>query len=182
MYPSIYFESFWGYLNEFNIRWSKNSPEFKGLLVTHIVEFLKQIQNVGAGDENVQLKLFILSLSFGIQDWIKICCKPKGISFLKDPISRFLEFWKPQCQTYEDILRELVATLKREGFFSEIIIRDLREAHHAQEEESVVDKEFINEKLPCLEHALDESGPRNGPCGSRRGPHLPYCTGHLSTS
>jgi hypothetical protein len=77
MYPSIDFESFSRYPNEFDIRWSENSPEFEGLPVTHIVEFLKYIQEVKAGDEDVQVKLFILSLPFGIQDGSRVVANQK---------------------------------------------------------------------------------------------------------
>jgi hypothetical protein len=80
MYPFIDFESFWGYPHDFDIRWSENSPRFKGLHVTHVVEFLKYIEEIRAGDEDVLVKLFILSLPSFIQEWIKSCCKPKGIS------------------------------------------------------------------------------------------------------
>jgi hypothetical protein len=104
MYPSIYFESFWGYTHYFDIKWLKNSPRFRGMHVAHIVEFLKYIHEIEVGDEDVLVKLFILSLPSFIQEWIKSCCKPKGISSFTDLISRFLEFSKRQCQTYEDVL------------------------------------------------------------------------------
>jgi hypothetical protein len=37
----------------------------------------------------------------------------------------------------KDTLQELTTTLKREGFFLDILIRNLRKEHHAQEEDSI---------------------------------------------
>jgi hypothetical protein len=62
----------------------------------------------------------------------------KNISSLIDLISRFLDFWSPKFQTYEDILQELATTLKGVGFSPNLLIEDLRDAHHAQEEDPIV--------------------------------------------
>jgi hypothetical protein len=73
---------------------------------------------------------------------------------------------KPQFQTYEDILQDISEIFKRECFFSNLLIRYLREAHHAQEEESIESEEFINKEPPYLEHSLDEedyTSPRKEP-------------------
>jgi hypothetical protein len=98
--------------------------------ISHVVEFLKYIQRKGVGHEDVQIKLFIASLSFTLQRWIKIS------SFI-DLLSKFLKYCTPSLQTYEDTLQELTTSLKREGFFPDHLVEDLREAHHAQEEDSI---------------------------------------------
>jgi hypothetical protein len=72
------------------------------------------MHKVGDEDNYVQVKLFILYLAFGIQHWVTSCCKTKGISYLTHLISGFLEFYKPQCTTYVDILRDLIVALKKE--------------------------------------------------------------------
>jgi hypothetical protein len=56
----------------------------------------------------------------------------------------------------------------REGFFYDLFIRDLKEAHHDQEKESIEKEEFTNEELSYLEHASnksleDHTSPRNEP-------------------
>jgi hypothetical protein len=98
---------------------------------------LKYIQGVEVEHEDVQIKLFIFSLSLRLQDQIKVCCKPKGISSFIDLVGKFLEHCIPPFQTYENILQELTTSLKREGFFPDLLVEDLREAHHAQEEDSI---------------------------------------------
>ena len=84
--------------------------------------------------EDVLVKLFILSLSCFLQDWIKSCCKDKGISSFIDLINRFMEFVKPQCQTYEDALQNLTIALDNGGFTIEIVAY-LRNAYHIENKE-----------------------------------------------
>jgi hypothetical protein len=69
-----------------------------------------------------------------VRNWVKDCCKPKGISSLIDLIGRFIEYWRPYFQTYEDVLRDLTVVLEDEGFTTEIV-EDLRKVHHAQDQE-----------------------------------------------
>jgi hypothetical protein len=40
-------------------------------------------------------------------------------------------------QTYKNILQELTTSLKKEGFFPDLLVEDLREEHHSQEEDSI---------------------------------------------
>jgi hypothetical protein len=110
------------------------SPRFRGLPLTHVVEFLKYICEIEDGGEDVLVKLFILSLPSFVQEWIKSFCKPKGISSFIYLIGWFLEFSKPQCQPYEDVLRNLTIVLEDEGFTTEIV-EGLRGVHHAQYQE-----------------------------------------------
>jgi hypothetical protein len=144
VYPSIDFESFQGYPHYFDIKWLKNCPRFKGLPITHIVEFLKYISEIEFEGEDVLIKLFIISLPSFVQEWIKGCCEEKGISSFIDLVSRFLEFAKPQCQTYEDALQNLEIALEDEGFTTEIV-EDLRGAYHAQCQEPSDTEEEIYE-------------------------------------
>jgi hypothetical protein len=81
------------------------------------------------GGEDVLVKLFILSLPSFLQDWFKSCWKDRGISSFVDLISRFIEFVKPQCLTYEDALKNLVVAQEDEGFTTEIV-EDLRDVYH----------------------------------------------------
>ena len=104
VYPTIDFKFFLGYPHYFDIKWLKNYPIFKGLPITHIVELVKNISEIEFEGEDVLVKLFILSLPSFLQDWFKSCCGDRGISSFVDLISRFIEFVKPQCQTYEDAL------------------------------------------------------------------------------
>jgi hypothetical protein len=136
VFPSIDFESIPGYPNKFKGKWSENFPTFKGLFVTHVVKFLDYIRGMGE-HEDIQIIRFICSLPFDVQEWIKYCCNPKAIYSLIDLISRFLDYGNPQSQTYEGTLQELIAALEEYGFFIGHLIEDLREAHHAQEEDSI---------------------------------------------
>jgi hypothetical protein len=86
------------------------------------------------------------------RDWIKDCCKPKGISSLIDLISIFIEYWHPDYQTYEDVLQDLTTVLDDEGFTTEIV-EELREAHN---KEPIGNGEFVNQHPSNPEHALDE--------------------------
>jgi hypothetical protein len=77
------------------------------------------------GGEDILVKLFILSLPSILQYWFKSCCKDRGISSFIDLISRFTEFVKLQCLTYEDSLKNIAVALEDEGFTTEIV-GDLR--------------------------------------------------------
>jgi hypothetical protein len=132
--PTINFKKFQGYLHYFDTKWSSNSPTFACLPIAHIVEFLKYISEIELGGEDVLVKLFILSFPSFLQDWFKSCCEDRGISSFVDLISRFIEFVKPQCLTYEDALKNLAVSLEVEGFTTEIV-RDLRDVYLTQYQE-----------------------------------------------
>jgi len=109
------------------------------------------------GGEDVLVKLFILSLPSFLQDWFKSCCKDKGISSFVDLISRFIEFVKPQCLTYEDALENLTVALEDEGFTTEIV-DDLRDVYHTQyQESSDIEGEVYVENCQPLEEEQDFS-------------------------
>jgi len=144
VYASIDFESFQGYPNYFDMKWLNNSPIFRGLPITHVVELLKNISELEFEGEDVLVKSSILSLPSFVQDWIKGCCKEKGISSFIDLVNRFLEFAKPQCHTYEHVLQNLEIALEDEGFTTEIV-EDIRGAYHAQCQEPSDTKEYIYE-------------------------------------
>jgi hypothetical protein len=120
-YPSIDFENILGYPNEFDVRWLEDYPKFKGLVIIHIVEFFKYLWEVKSHHEDIQIKLFIYFLPLELQNWVKDCCKPKGISSLIDLISIFIEYFHPYFQTYEDVLQDLIVVLEEKGFTSNII-------------------------------------------------------------
>jgi hypothetical protein len=46
-FPCIDFESIPRYQNEFKEGWLEKFPKFKGLVVTHVVNFLRYIQGMG---------------------------------------------------------------------------------------------------------------------------------------
>jgi hypothetical protein len=126
VYPTIDFKSFQGYPHYFDAKWLKNSPRFEGLPITHIVEFLKYIDEIELEGEDVMVKLFILSLPYFFQDWFKSCCEDRGISSFIDLISRFIDFVKPKCLAYEYALQNLTVALEDEGFTTNIL-EDLRD-------------------------------------------------------
>jgi hypothetical protein len=157
VYPTIDFKSFQGYPHYFDTKWLNNSPRFGGLPITHIVEFLKYISEIELGGEDVLVKLFILSLPSFLQDWFKSCCEDRGISSFVDLISRFIEFVKPQCLTYEDALKNLAVALEDEGFTTEIV-EDLRDVYHTQyQEPSDIEGEIYEENCQPLEEEQDFS-------------------------
>jgi hypothetical protein len=161
VYPTIDFESFQGYPHYLDIKRLNNSPRFGGLPITHIVVFLKYISEIEFKGEDVLVKLFILSLSSFFQDWIKGCCKDKGISSFADLISRFIEFVKPQCQTYEDALQNLAIALEDEGFTIEIV-EDLMEPSDIGEiyEEGCQpleeEQDFFHNSIECSKDLIKE--------------------------
>jgi len=79
----------------------------------------------------------VVSLSFYVQDWIKDTCKTKTISSLTNIIRNFIEYGSSQSQTNEETLQNITTTLKREGFFRGPLIGNLRETHHALEDDSI---------------------------------------------
>jgi hypothetical protein len=135
MYPSIDFSSVQGYPNYFDTKWLNNSPIFLGLPTPHIVNFLEYLSKIELGGEDALIKLFILTMPSYLQDWLKGCCKDRGISSFIHLISRFIDFTKPHCQTYEDVLQSLMVALDDKGFTTEII-EDLRKSYHDQYQES----------------------------------------------
>jgi hypothetical protein len=151
MYPTINFKSFQGYSHYFDAKWLNNSPRFGGLPITHIVEFLKYISQIELGGEDVLVKLFILSLPSFLQYWLKSCCEDGGISSFVDLVSRFIEFVKPQCLTYEDALKNLAVALEDEGLTIEIV-GDLKDVYLTQyQEPSDIEGEIYEENCQTLE-------------------------------
>jgi hypothetical protein len=132
VYPTIDFKKFQGYPHYFDAKWLKNSPIFEGLPISHIIAFLKYISEIELEGENVLVKLFILSLPYFLQDWFKGCCKDRFISSFVDLINRFIEFVKPQCQTYEYSLQNISISLEDEGFTTDIV-EDIMDVYHTQE-------------------------------------------------
>jgi hypothetical protein len=135
VYLTIDFKSFQGYPRYFDAKWLKNSPRFKGLPITHIVQFLKYISEIEWEGEDVQVNLFILFLPSFLKDWFKGCCEDIGISSFVDLISRFIEFFKPQFQTHENALQNLTIALENKGFTTEIV-ENLRDVYHTQYQKS----------------------------------------------
>ena len=135
MYLSIAFESFQGYPNYFDTKWLNNSPMFLGLPTPHIVNFLEYLSKIKLGGEDAHIKLFLLTLASYLQDRFKSCCKERGISSFIHLINRFIDLTKPHCQTYEDVLQNLMVALDVKGFTTEIV-EDLRKAYHDQYQES----------------------------------------------
>jgi len=87
------------------------------------------------GGEDALIKLFLLTLPSYLQDNFKSCCRDRGISSLIHLIIRFIYLSKPDCQTYEDVLQNLMVALDHKGFTTEIV-EDLRRAYHDQYQES----------------------------------------------
>jgi hypothetical protein len=116
MYLSIDFRSFQGYPNYFDTKWLDNSPTFLGLPTPHIVNFLEYLGEIRLGGEDALIKLFLLTLPSYLQNCFKSCCKDRGITSFIHLISRFIDLTKPDCQTYEDVLQNLMVTLHHKGF------------------------------------------------------------------
>jgi hypothetical protein len=131
MYPSIDFRSFQGYPNYFDDKWLDNSPTFLGLPAPHIANFLEYLSDIGLGGEDAFVKLFLLTLPPYLQKRFKSCCNDRGISSFIQLMNKFIEFTKPDLQTYEDVLQNLMITLHHKGFTTEIV-DDLRRAYHDQ--------------------------------------------------
>jgi hypothetical protein len=118
---------------------------------------LKYISEIELGGEDVLVKLFILSLPSFLQDWFRGCCEDRGISSFVHLISRFIDFVRPQCQTYEDALQNLTTALENEGFTTEIV-EDLRDVYHVQcQEPSDIKEEIYEENRQPLEEEQDFS-------------------------
>jgi hypothetical protein len=129
MYPSIDFRIFQGYPNYFDTKWLDNSPTFLALPTPHIVNVLEYLSKIKLGGEDALIKLFLLTLPSYLQNRFKSCCIERGISSFIDLISRFIDLTKLDCQTYEDVLQNLMVTLDHKGFTTEIV-EDLRRAYH----------------------------------------------------
>ena len=146
LYPTIDFKSLQWCRTRFDKKWSNNLPRFWGLPTLHIINFLEYISEVELRGEDALIKLSILSLSSFLQDWFKGCCKDRGISSFVHLISRFIDFTKPHCQTYEDALQNLTIALEDKEFTTEIV-EDLRDVYHAQYQEPSDMKEDLWRKL-----------------------------------
>jgi hypothetical protein len=157
MYPSVDFRSFQGYPNYFDDRWLDNSPTFLGLPAPHIVNFLEYLSEIELGGEDALIKLFLLTLPPYLQKRFKSCCNDRGISSFIQLINKFIEFTKPDLQTYEDVLQNLMVTLHHKGFTTEIV-DDLRRAYHDQYQgPSVVEDEVCEDHYQPLEEEQDIS-------------------------
>jgi hypothetical protein len=86
-----------------------------------------------------------------LQKRFKSCCNDRGISSFIQLINKFIEFTKPDLQTYEDVLQNLMVTLHHKGFTTEIV-DDLRRAYHDQYQgPSVVEDEVCEDYYQPLE-------------------------------
>jgi hypothetical protein len=151
MYPTIDFRSFQGYPNYFDDRWLDNSPPFLGLPALHIVKFFEYLSEIELEGEDALIKLFLLILPPYLQKRFKSCCNDRGISSFIQLINKFIEFTKPDLQTYEDVLQNLMVTLHHKGFTTEIV-DDLRRAYHDQYQgPSVVEDEVCEDYYQPLE-------------------------------
>jgi hypothetical protein len=151
MYPTIDFRSFRGYPNYFDDRWLDNSPPFLGLPALHIVKFFEYLSEIELEGEDALIKLFLLILPPYLQKRFKSCCNDRGISSFIQLINKFIEFTKPDLQTYEDVLQNLMVTLHHKGFTTEIV-DDLRRAYHDQYQgPSVVEDEVCEDYYQPLE-------------------------------
>jgi hypothetical protein len=105
MYPSIDFRSFQGYPNYLYNKCLDNSPMFLGLPAPHIVNCLEHLSEIRLGGEDALIKLFLLTFPSYLQKSFKSCCKDRGISSFIHLINKFIDLTKPDCQTYEDVLK-----------------------------------------------------------------------------
>jgi hypothetical protein len=109
------------------------------------------------GGEDALINLFLLTLPSYLQNRFKSCCKDRGISSFIHLISRFIDLTKPDCQTYEDVLQNLMVTLHHKGFTTEIV-EDLRRAYHDQyQESSDIRDEVCEDHCQPLEEEQDLS-------------------------
>jgi hypothetical protein len=156
MYPSIDFKSLQGYPSYFDTKWLNNSPTFLGLPAPHIVNFLEYLSEIKSG-EDALIKFFLLTLPSYLQKPFKSFCKDRGISSFIHLISRFIDLTKPDCQTYEDVLQNLMITLYHKGFTTEIV-EDLRRSYHDQyQESSDIRDEVYEDHYQPLEEEQDLS-------------------------
>ena len=107
------------------------------------------MSEIELGGEDALIKLFLLTLPPYLQKRFKSCCNDKGISSFIQLINKFIEFTKPDLQTYEDVLQNLMVTLHHKGFTTEIV-DDLRRAYRDQGP-SVVEDEFCEDYYQPLE-------------------------------
>jgi hypothetical protein len=118
---------------------------------THIANFLEYLSDIGLGGEDALVKLFLLTLPPYLQKRFKSCCNDRGISSFIQLMNKFIEFTKPDLQTYEDVLQNLMVTLHHKGFTTEIV-DDLRRAYHDQYQgPSVVEDEVCEDYYQPLE-------------------------------
>jgi hypothetical protein len=130
---------------------------FLGLPSPHIVNFLECLSEIKLGGEDALIKLFLLTLPSYLQNCFKSCCKDKSISSFIHLIDRFIDLTNSDCQTYEDVLQNLMVTLHHKGFTTEIV-EDLRKAYHDQYQESFdIRDEVYEEHCQPLEEEQDLS-------------------------
>jgi hypothetical protein len=109
------------------------------------------------GRRGCSYKIVFLTLPSYLQNRFKSCCKDKGISSFIHLISRFIDLTNPYCQTYEDVLQNLMVTLDHKGFTTEIV-EDLRRTYHDQyQESSDIRDEVYEDHCQPLEEEQDLS-------------------------
>jgi hypothetical protein len=109
------------------------------------------------GRRGCPYKVFLLTLPSYLQKCFKSCCKDKDISSFIHLISKFIDLTKPNLQTYEDVLQNLMVTLHHKGFTTEIV-EDLRMAYRDQyQESSYIRDEVYEDHCQPLEQERDLS-------------------------
>jgi hypothetical protein len=117
-----------------------NCPKFDGdpfLAISHVVNFLKYVSEIGVRHYDVLIILFLLSLETRQKDWVKHTLRLKSISSLEIFIEKFLLRWALITQRYKDTFQDLTVVLQREGLCSCPIEKD----------EESIDKQEVEEKI-----------------------------------
>jgi hypothetical protein len=128
-----------------------------GLPTPHIINFLEYLSEIKLGGEDALIKLFLLTLPSYLQDRFKSCCKDRGISSFIHLISRFIHLTKPHCQTYEDVLQNLMVALDHKGFTTEIVEYLMKTYHDQYQESSDIKDEVYEDHYQPLEEEQDLS-------------------------
>jgi hypothetical protein len=85
MFPSMDIEDIMGYSNQFSLRWGSNCLKFDrdmSLTITYVVNLLKYVSKIDVTQQDVLIRLFLLSLETRKKDWAKHTLNPKSISSL----------------------------------------------------------------------------------------------------
>jgi hypothetical protein len=102
-----------GYPKPFPLGLVDNCPKFDGnpsLAKLHVTKFLKYASKTKVRNQDVLVRLFLLSLGGDQREWLKHVVIPKSIIFFRAFILIFLDSWDPTMRVYKN-----ASTPQREG-------------------------------------------------------------------
>jgi len=114
-YKGLDVQSIYWYPKKCMIKKLIHVPKFDGdssSIVAHVTKFIESMIHSSIEQEDMIVRLFLLSIEERKRDWIKHSCSPKSISSSIILIWDFLKHWSSRNQKLKDTIQDLEGVLQ----------------------------------------------------------------------